>query len=176
MNEECILWTPFTKQVIGDKECNARKTQAFVLEGKTYSVSHLQFTLQIFQNTYSSFARLIIWVVWFLSILSCMSLLYMKPLQNMWFANVFFFIPLVVISFYGWLLLLCKRFWVWYGLTSLFLQFFPWLLMTELFELLVFWKAIFYQLLYLLLSSAILTITHRLAEWIWKQDPYICCL
>ena len=46
------------------------------------------------------------------------------------------------------------------------LQFLPLLLMTELFELLVFWKAIFYQLLYLLLSSAILTITHRLAEWI----------
>ena len=100
----------------------------------------------------------------------------MKPLPNMWFANVFFFIPLVVISFYGWLLLLCKRFWVWYGLTSLFLQFFPWLLMTELFELLVFWKAILYQLFYLLLSSSILTKRHRLAEWIQKQDPYICCL
>jgi len=48
--------------------------------------------------------------------------------------------------------------------------------MTELFELLVFWKAIFYQLLYLLLSSSILTKRHRLAEWIQKQDPYICCL
>jgi len=48
--------------------------------------------------------------------------------------------------------------------------------MTELFELLVFWKAIFYQLFYLLLSSAILTKTHRLAEWIQKQGPYICCL
>ena len=100
----------------------------------------------------------------------------MKPLPNMWFANVFFFIPLVVISFYGWLLLLWKRFWVWYGLTSLFLQFFPWLLMTELFELLVFWKAILYQLFYLLLSSPVITKRHRLAEWIQKQDPYICCL
>ena len=48
--------------------------------------------------------------------------------------------------------------------------------MTELFELLVFWKAILYQLFYLLLSSAILTKTHRLAEWIQKQGPYICCL
>ena len=48
--------------------------------------------------------------------------------------------------------------------------------MTELFELLVFWKAIFYHLFYLLLSSAILTKTHRLAEWIQKQGPYICCL
>ena len=48
--------------------------------------------------------------------------------------------------------------------------------MTELFELLVFWKAIFYQLFYSLLSSAILTKRHRLAEWIQKQDPYICCL
>ena len=48
--------------------------------------------------------------------------------------------------------------------------------MTELFELLVFWKAILYQLLYLLLSSPILTKRHRLAEWIQKQDPYICCL
>ena len=47
--------------------------------------------------------------------------------------------------------------------------------MTELFELLVFWKAILYQLLYLLLSSSILTKRHRLAEWIQKQDPYICC-
>jgi len=48
--------------------------------------------------------------------------------------------------------------------------------MTELFELLVVWKAILYQLLYLLLSSSILTKRHRLAEWIQKQDPYICCL
>ena len=48
--------------------------------------------------------------------------------------------------------------------------------MTELFELLVFWKAILYQLLYLLLSSSILTKRLRLAEWIQKQDPYICCL
>ena len=48
--------------------------------------------------------------------------------------------------------------------------------MTELFELLVFWKAIFHQLFYLLLSSSILTKTHRLAEWIQNQDPYIFCL
>ena len=48
--------------------------------------------------------------------------------------------------------------------------------MTELFELLVFWKEILYQLFYLLLSSLILTKRHRLAEWIQKQDPYICCL
>ena len=48
--------------------------------------------------------------------------------------------------------------------------------MTELFELLVFWKEILYQLFYLLLSSSMLTKTHRLAEWIKKQDPYICCL
>ena len=41
--------------------------QIFLLEGKTYSVSHLQSNLQIFQNTYSSFAHLIIWVVWFFS-------------------------------------------------------------------------------------------------------------
>ena len=48
--------------------------------------------------------------------------------------------------------------------------------MTELFELLVFWKAILYQLFYLLLFSPILNQRHRLAEWIQKQDPYICCL
>ena len=48
--------------------------------------------------------------------------------------------------------------------------------MTELFELLVFWKAILYRLFYLLLSSSILTKRLRLAEWIQKQDPYICCL
>ena len=65
-----------TKQMTGDKESNARKTQAFVLEGKMYRVYHVQSTLQIFQNTYSSFAPLIIWVVWFLFILSCISLLY----------------------------------------------------------------------------------------------------
>ena len=43
--------------------CNARKTRAFVVKGKTYSVCHLQSTLQIFQNIYSSFAHLIIWSV-----------------------------------------------------------------------------------------------------------------
>ena len=48
--------------------------------------------------------------------------------------------------------------------------------MTELFEMLVFWKAILYQLFFLLLSSLIFTKRHRLAEWIQKQDPYICCL
>ena len=87
-----------------------------------------------------------------------------------------FFTSYVAISFYWWLLLLCRRLWVWCGLTSLFLQFLPLLLMTELFELLVFWKAILYQLLYLLLSFSIFTKRHRLAEWIQKQDPYICCL
>ena len=87
-----------------------------------------------------------------------------------------FFTSYVAISFYWWLLLLCRRLWVWCGLTSLFLQFLPLLLMTELFEMLVFWKAILYQLFYLLLSSAILTKRHRLAEWIQKQDLYIRCL
>ena len=63
MSEGCVLRTAITKQVTGDKESNARKTQASVLEGKTYSVCHLQSTLQIFQNIYSSFAHLIIWSV-----------------------------------------------------------------------------------------------------------------
>ena len=48
---------------VGDKESNARKTQASVLEGKPYSVCHLKSTLQIFQIIYSSSAHLIIWVV-----------------------------------------------------------------------------------------------------------------
>ena len=48
--------------------------------------------------------------------------------------------------------------------------------MIDLFELLVFWKAILYQLFYLLLSSPILNKRHKLAEWIQKQDPYISCL
>ena len=48
--------------------------------------------------------------------------------------------------------------------------------MTELFELLVVWKATLYRLFYLLLSSSILTKRLRLAEWTQKQDPYICCL
>ena len=45
------------------QKSNVRKTQASFLEGKTYSVCHLQSTLQIFQNTYSFFAHLIIWNV-----------------------------------------------------------------------------------------------------------------
>ena len=48
--------------------------------------------------------------------------------------------------------------------------------MTDLFELLVFQNAILYQLFYLPLSSLILTKRHKLAEWIQKQYPYICCL
>ena len=63
LSEECILWTAITKQVTGDKKYNARKTQAFVLERKTYRVCHLLSLLQIFQNTCSSSAHLIIWVV-----------------------------------------------------------------------------------------------------------------
>ena len=82
-----------TKQVIGVKESNARKTQAFVLEGKTHRVCHLQSTLQIFQNTYSSFAHLIIWIVWLLFILNCTSLLYIlgyKPLTKYVICKYFF--------------------------------------------------------------------------------------
>ena len=94
LSEGCILWNAITKQVIGDKESNARKTKASVLEGKTYSVCHPQSTLQIFQNTYSSFAHLIIWVVWFLFILSCISLLYIlgyKALSKYVICKYFFF-------------------------------------------------------------------------------------
>ena len=83
-----------TKQVIGVKESNARKTQVFVLEGKIYRVCHLQSTLQSFQNTYSPFAHLIIWVVWFLFILSCISLLYIlgyKALIKYVVCKYFFF-------------------------------------------------------------------------------------
>ena len=93
----------------------------------------------------------------------------------MWFANFCSFHRLSF-HFIDGFFLLRRRFWVWCVLTSLFLQFLPLLLMTELFELLVFWKAILYQLLYLLLSSPILTKRHRLAEWIQKQNYYICCL
>ena len=88
----------------------------------------------------------------------------------------FFFHSTCCYSFYWWLLLLCRRFWVWCGLKSLFLQLLTLLLMTDLFELLIFWKAILYQLFYLLLSSPILTKRHRLDEWIQKQDPHIFCL
>ena len=48
MSEGCVLRTAITKQVTGDKESNARKTLASTVEGKTYSVCHLQSTLQIF--------------------------------------------------------------------------------------------------------------------------------
>ena len=75
LSEGCILLTAITKQVIGNKESNARKMEAFILEGKTYSVSHLQSDLQIFQITYSSFLHLIIWIDFFPP-LSCKSLLY----------------------------------------------------------------------------------------------------
>ena len=100
-----------------------------------------------------------------------------KPLPNMWFANLFF-IPWVAFTFIDGFFYYAEsfEFWVWCALTSLFLQLLPLLLMTDLFELLVFWKAILYQLFYLLLFSPILTKSHRLAEWIQKQDPYICCL
>ena len=93
----------------------------------------------------------------------------------MWFANFCSFHRLSF-HFIDGFFLLRRRFWVWCVLTSLFLQFLPLLLMTELFELLVFWKAILYWLFYLLLSSSILTKRLRLAEWIQKQDPYICGL
>ena len=88
----------------------------------------------------------------------------------------FFSFHSLPLHFFWWLLLLCRRFWVWCGLTSLFFQLLPLLLMIDLFELLVFWKAILYQLFYLLLSSPILNKRHKLAEWIQKQDPYISCL
>ena len=45
--------------------------------------------------------------------------------------------------------------------------------MTLLFELLVFWKVILYQLYYLLLPSPILSKRHRLDEWLQKQDLHI---
>ena len=88
----------------------------------------------------------------------------------------FFSFHSLPLHFFWWLLLLCRRFWVWCGLTSLFFQLLPLLLMTDLFELLVFWKAILYQLFHLLLSSPILNKWHKLTEWIQKQDPYISCL
>ena len=100
----------------------------------------------------------------------------MKHLWNMWFEIFFSFHRLSFNFLDGWLLLLCKRFWVWCGLTSWFFQLLPLFLMTDLFELLVFRKAILYQLFYLLLSSPILSKRHKLAEWIQKQDPYIRCL
>ena len=108
-----------------------------------------------------------------------MSLLYIlgyKALSKYVICKYFFSFHRFPLHFTDGFFLLCRMFWVWCGLTSLFLQFLPLRLMTELFELLVFWKAILYQLLYLLLSSPILTKRHRLAEWIQKQDPYICCL
>ena len=167
MSEGCILWTAITKQLIGNKENNVKKTQVSVLEVKTCSLSHLQYNLQIFQNTYSSFSQLIIWVVQFFFLLRCMSLLYklhMKLLPNM--CIEFFFHSIGCHFNFN---LLCRRFWVWCVLTSLFLQLLPLLLMTDLFEQLVFWKAILYQLFHLLLSSPILTKRHRLDEWIQNK-------
>ena len=78
--------------MIENKESNVRKTQASFLEGKTYSVFHLPSTLQIFKNTNSSFAHLIIWVAFLSYWVAWVSYinLDMKPLPNMWIANIFF--------------------------------------------------------------------------------------
>ena len=63
------------------------------MEGKTYSVCHLQSTGQIFQNTFSSFDNLIICFLYFFSSwVAWVSYIYLdtKPFPNMWFANIFF--------------------------------------------------------------------------------------
>ena len=177
LSEGCILLTAITKQVIGNKKSNARKTEAFILEGKTYSVSHLQSDLQICQITYSSYFHLIIWIVWFFFPLSCKSLLYklyMKPLPNMWF-TIFFSFQSLPFNFIDGFFTLKKVLSLMWSQQLIFAAL-SFLLMTLFFELLVFWKAILYQLYYLLLPSPILSKRHRLDEWLQKQDPYIFCL
>ena len=71
----------------GDEESNARKAQAFiVLEGKPCCVSHLQYNLQIYWNSYFPYTPLKIWIIWGFLPLSCMSVfLDIKPLSNIWF-------------------------------------------------------------------------------------------
>ena len=92
LTEECTLWTVIVKQVSGDEESNVRKAQAFVaLAGKPCSVSHLQSNLQIYWNSYFSYAPLKIWIIWGFLPASCMFhvLLNIKPLWNIWFGNIF---------------------------------------------------------------------------------------
>ena len=164
---------------VGDKESNARKTQASVLEGKTYSVSHLQSTLQIFQNTYSSSAYLIIWVIWFLSKLSCMSLLYILGYEALTkyvvCKYIFFSFHRLSFHFMDGFFYYAKGF----EFDMVSLVYFA--VLAFAFDDWVVWDACILvsnplSVVYLLLSSSILTKRHRLAEWIQKQEPYICCL
>ena len=130
--------------MIGNKKSTASKMQIFLLKGKTYSVSHLQSNLQIFQNTYSSFAHLIIWVVLFFSYwvawVSYIKLIW-SPYQisdlQIFFHSIGCHLILMMASF------TMQKFWVWCGLTSLFLQLLPLLLMTDLLSCLYFWKGSF---------------------------------
>ena len=88
LTEECTHWTVIVKHVSGDEESNARKAQAFiVLEGKPCCVSHLQYNLQIYWNSYFPYTPLKIWIIWGFLPLSCISheFLDIKPLSNIWF-------------------------------------------------------------------------------------------
>ena len=92
LTEECTLWTVIVKQVSGNEESNVRKAQAFVALARTpCSVSHLQSNLQIYWNSYFSYAPLTIWIIWCFLPLSCMShaFLDIKALWNRWFGNIF---------------------------------------------------------------------------------------
>ena len=129
LTEECTLWTVIVKQVKGDEESNVRKAQVFVaLAGKPCSVSHLQSDLQIYWNSYFSYAPLKVWIIWGFLPLSCMSLVFLdiKPLWDIWFGK--------------YLLSICKKpfdfvdvpfFGVWCGPTGLFLQLLPFLLVWD---------------------------------------------
>ena len=74
LTEECTPSTVIVKQVSGNEESNARKTQVYVvLAGKPCSVSHLQSNLQIYWNSYFSYAPLKIWIIWDFLPFCCMS-------------------------------------------------------------------------------------------------------
>ena len=92
LTKECTHWTVIVKHVSADEESNARKEQAFVfLEGKPFSISHLQSNLQIYWNSYFSYTPLKIWIIWgfFALELYVSCILDIKPLSNICFGNIF---------------------------------------------------------------------------------------
>ena len=99
----------------------------------------------------------------------------MKPLPNMWFANIFFSFHRLPFHFIDGFFYYAEDFefdvvpLVYFAALSF--AFDDWVVWAAC----IFWKTILYQLFYLLLSS-IFTKRHRPAGWIQRQDPYICCL
>ena len=154
------------------------RTHRLLLSKEKLTVSVIYpLILKIFKKNLFFLANLIIWVVWFLLVLNRMHVLYIpgyEALMKYVICNFFHSIVHHYIFLMASFIMKNILSLMWSHYFSF--QLLPLLLMTDLFELLVFWKAILYQLFHLLLSSPILNKRHKLTEWIQKQDPYICCL